>query len=88
MGPMLSRALHQAELMDRMMECLGVDPATAARLENGMAWYDARSQCIGCHSERRRRSAPRRGPLTDHPISVATPRTPAGAYQVHPGPHS
>jgi hypothetical protein len=50
--PMLNRVLRQAELMDRMMERLGVDPAAAARLENGMAWYEARSQCIACHNER------------------------------------
>ena len=48
----LNRVLQQAELMDRVMERLAVDRATAARLENGMAWYEARSQCIACHSER------------------------------------
>jgi hypothetical protein len=50
--PMLNRVLQQAELMDRTMERLGVDPATAARLEKGMAWYEARCQCIACQSER------------------------------------
>jgi hypothetical protein len=50
--PMLHRVLQQAEPMDRMMERLGVDLATAARLEKGMAWYEARCQCIACHSER------------------------------------
>ena len=50
--PMLNRVLQQAELMDRMMERLGIDRVVAARLENGMAWYEARSQCIACHSER------------------------------------
>jgi hypothetical protein len=50
--PMLNRVLQQAELMDRMMERLGVDPATGVRLENGMAWYEARTRCIACHSER------------------------------------
>ena len=49
--PMLNRVLHQAELMDRMIERLGVNPAAAARLEKGMAWYEARSQCIACHNE-------------------------------------
>ena len=49
--PMLNRVLQQAELMDRMMERLRIDPVVAARLENGMAWYEARSQCIDCHSE-------------------------------------
>ena len=50
--PMLKRVMQQAELMDRMMQRLGVDLATAARLENGMAWYEARSKCIACPSER------------------------------------
>ena len=49
---MLHRVLQQAELMDRVMERLGIDPVVAARRENGMAWYEARSQCIACHSER------------------------------------
>jgi hypothetical protein len=49
---MLNRVLRHAELIDQMMERLGVDPAAAARLENGMAWYEARSQCIACPSER------------------------------------
>jgi hypothetical protein len=48
---MLHRVLQQAELMDRMMERLGVDFATATRLEKGTAWYEARSQCIACHNE-------------------------------------
>ena len=65
--PMLNRVLHQAELMDRMMERLGVDLAAAARFENGMAWYEARSQCIDCHSERQcqewlKRAEPSIGP--------------------------
>jgi hypothetical protein len=50
--PMLNRVLQQAELMDRMMEHLGVVRVTAARLEKGMAWYEARSQCIACHNDR------------------------------------
>jgi Family of unknown function (DUF6455) len=49
--PMLNRVLQQAELMDRMMARLGVHPVAAARLENGMAWYEARTRCIACHSE-------------------------------------
>jgi hypothetical protein len=50
---MLNRVLQQAELMDRMLERLGVDLFEAARLENGMAWYEARTQCIVCNSERK-----------------------------------
>ena len=48
--PMLNRVLQQAELMDRMMERLGLDLAAAARLENGTVWYEARTRCIACHS--------------------------------------
>jgi hypothetical protein len=51
--PMLNRILRQAELMDRMIECVGVDPATAARLDKGMALYEARSRCIACCSEQK-----------------------------------
>jgi Family of unknown function (DUF6455) len=60
--PMLNRILQQAELMDFMMERLGIDPVVAARLENGMAWYDARSQCIACHSERQCQEWVKRAP--------------------------
>jgi hypothetical protein len=51
--PMLNRIFRQAELMDRMMERVGVDPATAARLDKGMALYEARTRCIACCSERK-----------------------------------
>jgi hypothetical protein len=61
--PMLNRVLQQAELMDRMMGRLGVDLATAARLENGMAWYEARSTCIACHSERQCQEWLKRAPV-------------------------
>lgn len=54
--PMLTRILAQAELMDRMMACLGVDPATAARADCGNAWYEARTRCIGCTSARQCRA--------------------------------
>ena len=36
-SPMLDRIFRQAELMDRMMERVGVDPMAAARLDAGMA---------------------------------------------------
>ena len=49
---MLKRFLQQAELMDRMLERIGVDLDTAARLEKGIAWCKARSQNIACRSER------------------------------------
>ena len=51
-SPMLDRIFRQAELMDRMMERVGVNPAAAARLERGTAWYEARTSCIACCSER------------------------------------
>lgn len=50
--PMLDRVFRQAELMDRVMERLGVDPAMAARVERGMAVYEARTKCISCSHER------------------------------------
>jgi hypothetical protein len=49
--PTLNLVLQQAELMDSIMELLGVDTATAARLDMGTAWYEARTRCIACHSE-------------------------------------
>jgi hypothetical protein len=60
--PMLNRVLQQAELMDRMMGRLGVNPAVGARLENGMAWYEARSRCIACDSDRQCREWLKRPP--------------------------
>jgi hypothetical protein len=59
---MLHRVLQQTELMDRMMARLGVDLATAARLEKGMAWYKARRHCIACHSDRQCREWLKRTP--------------------------
>lgn len=51
--PMMQRVLRAAELMDRMMQCVGVEPARAARLDKGMAWFEARSRCIACVHEQR-----------------------------------
>jgi hypothetical protein len=50
--PMVDRVIRHAELMDRMMERLGVDAAAAARVEMGMAFHKARTRCIGCCRER------------------------------------
>jgi hypothetical protein len=50
--PMIDRVFRQAELMDRMMERVGVNAAAAARVDKGMAWYEARTKCIACCSER------------------------------------
>lgn len=51
--PMMQRVLRTAKLMDRMMQCVGVEPARAARLDKGMAWFEARSRCIACVHEQR-----------------------------------
>jgi hypothetical protein len=50
---MMQRVLQQAELMDRMMHCIGVEPVRAGRIEEGMAWYEARSRCIACIHDQR-----------------------------------
>jgi hypothetical protein len=50
--PMLRRILSQAELMDRMLQRLGVDEAALARLDGGMGLYEARTRCLACRRER------------------------------------
>jgi hypothetical protein len=50
--PMLERIFRHAELLDRMLERLGIDAVAAARLDGGMARYEARTKCIGCCRER------------------------------------
>jgi hypothetical protein len=50
--PMLRRILAQAELMDRMLQRLGVDEAALARLDGGMGLYEARTRCLACRNER------------------------------------
>jgi hypothetical protein len=45
------RVFRQGEVMDRMMERVGVRPAVAVRIDQGMAWYDARANCIDCLAE-------------------------------------
>lgn len=47
-----SRVFRQAELMDRMMKRIGVRRAVAVRVDQGMAWYDARTKCIDCLADR------------------------------------
>jgi hypothetical protein len=54
--PMLKRVLHQADLMDRVREAIGVSPTRAARIDRGMAWYEARSRCIDCLDDRKCRA--------------------------------
>ena len=46
--PMLIRYLHCPELMDRMMERAGVNPAEAACVDGGLAWLEASTKCIFC----------------------------------------
>lgn len=55
-GPMMQRVLKQADTMDQMMQCLGVEPVRAARIDKGMAWYEARSRCIACIHDQRCRN--------------------------------
>ena len=43
--PMLARVLRQADLLDQVMQRLGVDPVAAARVDNGIAFYEARTKC-------------------------------------------
>jgi hypothetical protein len=40
---MFDRVFRQAELMDRMMERVGVNAAAAVRVDKGMAWYEAQA---------------------------------------------
>jgi hypothetical protein len=49
---MLTRVLRQADLLDQVMQRLGVDPVAAARVDNGIAFYEARTKCISCCQER------------------------------------
>ena len=49
--PMFNRIFRQAELIDRMMGCVGVNSAVAARVDQGAAWYEARTNCISCCHE-------------------------------------
>ena len=50
--PMLDHVLAQADLMDRMIERVAVNPAVVARLDRGMTWYAARTRCIECRHAR------------------------------------
>ena len=79
--PMLKRVLKQAELMDRMRERLGVGAATAARLDKGTAWYEARTRCIACHSGNVRigSGVPQWSLPWSRPSSVTTRRSSADA---------
>ena len=45
---MLDRVLAQAELMDRIMQATGVNPARTTRIGLGIGWYEASSRCTVC----------------------------------------
>jgi hypothetical protein len=47
----LTQALRQQELMDQMMERVGVDVLTTVRADNGQAFFDARAKCRDCRHE-------------------------------------
>ena len=47
------RVLRQTGLMDHMMERLHVNPAFAASVDGGLAWYEARTKCIFCPNAQR-----------------------------------
>lgn len=48
--PVFQRVLDQAAQMDRMIARIEVGPAVAVRVDNGMAWYEARTRCLECRS--------------------------------------
>ena len=62
--PMLDRIFRQAELMDRMIERVGAKPAAIARVDRGMAWYEARTKCIDCRHEQACRDWLERSPAS------------------------
>ena len=51
--PMFQRVYSHAGLMDRMMERVGAEPSKAVRMQQGLAWQEARTQCLGCPDGRR-----------------------------------
>jgi len=48
--PTLVRYLRCPELMDRMMERVGVAADEAACVDGGLAWLEASTKCIFCHN--------------------------------------
>jgi hypothetical protein len=46
--PMFRHALRQQQLMDDMMQVLGVDILTAVRADGGQAFVEARAKCRNC----------------------------------------
>lgn len=49
--PMFREALRRQELMDAMMQTLGVDILTAIRAQSGEAFVEARHKCRNCQHE-------------------------------------
>ena len=47
----LDQDARHPDLMERMMQRMSVDRFTAARVDGGMAWYEARTKCIFCRRE-------------------------------------
>jgi hypothetical protein len=50
-GPIPNQMRRRREMMDRMMEILGVDSLTAVRLDRGRAFVEARRNCRHCQHE-------------------------------------
>ncbi len=50
--PMFQRVWRRAELTDRMITELGIDPIVAARLERGDAYHQACTICLTCPAAR------------------------------------
>ncbi len=46
--PMFRRVWRRAELTNRMIEALNVDPIIAARIDTGDAYRDACATCLTC----------------------------------------
>ena len=51
--PILQQVIRQAELMDRMVEQVGVPVRVIATIDDGQAWYAARTACLECPSSTR-----------------------------------
>ena len=63
--PVFKRVLERAEMMDRMVKTVDVNPLVAARVENGMAWYEARTRCLECASGEQCRAWLANAPITE-----------------------
>jgi len=49
--PLLERVFIQSELMDRVMDKIGIPAVMAARRDQGAAILEARARCLNCHNE-------------------------------------